>query len=53
MLTNQNIASLLEHDCQAVLGNHEIWHLEEHATDNGQGARDKGQGAKTNANLDS
>jgi predicted phosphodiesterase len=26
-------ALLLEHDCQAVLGNHDIWHLEEHAAD--------------------
>jgi predicted phosphodiesterase len=24
---------LLEHDCQAVLGNHEIWHLDQHAAD--------------------
>jgi predicted phosphodiesterase len=29
---DHTVALLLGHDCQAVLGNHEIWHLEEHAT---------------------
>ena len=24
---DHTVALLLEHDCQAVLGNHEIWHL--------------------------
>jgi predicted phosphodiesterase len=30
---DHTVALLLEHDCQAVLGNHEIWHLEKHAAD--------------------
>lgn len=30
---DDTVALLREHDCQAVLGNHEIWHLEQHAAD--------------------
>jgi len=27
------VALMLEHDCQAVLGNHEVWYLDKHADD--------------------
>ena len=30
---DRTVALLLEHDCLAVLGNHDIWHLEKHAAD--------------------
>lgn len=30
---DRTVALLLEHDCQAVLGNHEVWYLEKHEAD--------------------
>ena len=30
---DHTVALLVEHDCPAVLGNHEIWHLEKHEAD--------------------
>ena len=30
---DRTVALLLDHDCEAVLGNHEVWYLDKHASD--------------------